>query len=384
LTPYGQRLLEAESEHQPQEEMILFDFDGIRRIPIWLGNESVLTPMDIAASGGIQIRPYPARPPEIQELRLSDVGKVIRRQAAAESTRDILAINSFVRRRNVFREGVALIFQSRKTEQVQVGFVVGGQLSTDYEVQFAEHGGPHKMGIARQMNLNQMWERIEQEFGSGLISQLAPDTVLTPIRQAMSKLIEFGLASWHARAESAEDRSGEATETVTEAQKKLESTRSKLNGLGAYALAPYELEGLLWDAVQTAKSRLTITSSGLSRLTVNTIFLNHLDILLGRGVEVDITTKYAPNAVGGKREDQFDPLRALSERLSRFRNLRMKTEAPKDFFFLFKDDEVAVISSKPFLGEPTPRRTRFTCTVGVVAHDIDAISGIRRVAGSQE
>ena len=103
LTDAGQVRLKNEREEVPQEEMIVIDYDGIRRARVRLTGESVVRTSELHTAGAIQIRPYPAEAPPITELRIPDVTKVIRRQGGEDFRRTVLTLKRIVRRSNVFR-----------------------------------------------------------------------------------------------------------------------------------------------------------------------------------------------------------------------------------------------------------------------------------------
>ncbi|MFX9665259.1 hypothetical protein ABTO78_21610, partial [Acinetobacter baumannii] len=80
-------------------------------------------------AGAVEIRPYPAEPPAIDSLALMEVAKMIRRKANEGFRRTVLALKRTVRRNNLFREAVALVYASDKSTEVQVAFVIDGKLS---------------------------------------------------------------------------------------------------------------------------------------------------------------------------------------------------------------------------------------------------------------
>ena len=67
---------------------------------------------ELKANGAVEIRPYPAEPPGVSELQIPEVTRVIRRQSGEDFRRTVLALKRIVRRYNVFREAVALVFSA--------------------------------------------------------------------------------------------------------------------------------------------------------------------------------------------------------------------------------------------------------------------------------
>jgi hypothetical protein len=134
LTEAGELRLLSDRLEIPQEEMIVVDYDGIRRIPLRLTGESVVRPALLQGTGAVQIRPYPAEAPGVDDLAIPDISKVIRRQRSEDFRRTVLSLKRVVRRNNLFREGVALVYAADKSDEVQVAFVIDDKLSDAYEL----------------------------------------------------------------------------------------------------------------------------------------------------------------------------------------------------------------------------------------------------------
>ena len=77
------------------------------------------------------------------------VTRVIRRQGGEDFRRTVLALKRVVRRSNVFREAVALVFAADKGDEVQIAFAIDGKLSDAYERAFAERGGLAKWASSK-------------------------------------------------------------------------------------------------------------------------------------------------------------------------------------------------------------------------------------------
>src|ERR1700736_5206432 len=63
LTEAGELRLGMDRLEVPQEEMLVIDYDGIRRTPLRLTGESVVCASELHGTGAVQIRPYPAEAP---------------------------------------------------------------------------------------------------------------------------------------------------------------------------------------------------------------------------------------------------------------------------------------------------------------------------------
>jgi hypothetical protein len=123
LTEPGHVRLGFERDEVPQEEMLVIDYDGIRRAPLRLTGESVVRASELHTDGAVQIRPYPAEAPAIDELAIPDVRKVIRRQRGEDFRRTVLALKRIVRKNNVFREAVALCLLAKSPPKYKLGLL---------------------------------------------------------------------------------------------------------------------------------------------------------------------------------------------------------------------------------------------------------------------
>lgn len=142
-------------------------------------------------------------------------------------------------------------------------------------------------------------------------------------------------------------------------------------------LACYEQDELLAEAVERAGSELLVTSAGIQPTIVNGYMLRDLDKAVADGVRVQVTTFLQPQAEprGG---DRYDPLSELTKRSAAGR-LQLVQANRGEFFYLVQDDRLAVVSTRPFLGEVV-RRSGFARVEGYVARDPRIVARIRELA----
>ena len=151
LTEAGEQRLLQEQLEVPQEEMLVIDYDGTRRVPVRLSGTSVLRASELKAIGAVEIRPYPAEPPDVSELQSPEVTRVIRRQGGEDFRRTVLERQRVVRRSSESREAVALVFAADKGDEVQIAFAIDGKLSDAYERAFAERGRTSQNGLHQSL-----------------------------------------------------------------------------------------------------------------------------------------------------------------------------------------------------------------------------------------
>jgi hypothetical protein len=379
LTDIGTKALSEACRYEPQEEMLVIDYDGIRRKPVWLGNESVLRASDLAASGAVQVRPYPAVPPRIDELSIPEVTRVVRRQAGPEFPRDVLTLKRVVRRYNVFREAIGLVYRNKKTKEVQIGFVVADRPAEDYELEFARHGGPKKMGLVRGIEEADNWARIRRRLGTQLY-QLLPDEVTLAKRRSDVAVARESVRVHAAKVEGTvgSDRL-RAREEFIFARDQLLVAEHALDALKLRPLAPYEQRELLEEAITEAQNEILVSSSGLDPYVVTGYFLRAIDQAIERGVRITVESTFNPIEPLKKQKAAYDPLAELVARHKQQSGFKLKKGRHEEsLFYLFKDEDLGVLSNTPFLGERR-RRTNFLCISGVVSSHPDVVSAIRQL-----
>lgn len=377
LTDVGEVRLAEERQEVPQEEMLVIDYDGIRRTPIRLTGQSVVRAAELRQLGAVEVRPYPAEPPLITELPIPEVSRVIRRQAGEEFRRNVLALKRIVRRNNVFREAVALIYAAERGSEVQVAFAIDGNLSEIHERTFAEHGGPRKMGFLKMLGAGDERRRLERVLGKDIMRRLPDASSMPAIRKAEADAREEIRAILPAAQAQRSSKAGPAIAALKAAEERLSIARHELETLPICEMAPFEQDELLVEAIAKARRSLIVTSAGLSPSIVNGFMLRDLDRLAAERVEVDVASFLAPK-LEARSGDAYEPLVELTRRAKR-NSLRLMQMKRAELFFLIQDDELAVVSNRPFLGG-VGRRTGFHRVEGLVARSQELIERIKDIA----
>jgi DNA-binding MarR family transcriptional regulator len=378
LTEAGDLRLLQEREELPQEEMLVIDYDAIRRQPLRLTGESVVRAFELNNSGAIQIRPYPVDAPAIEELGLLDVTKVIRRQAGDDFRRTVLALKRIVRRNNVFREAVALVYAADQSDEIQVAFAIGDKLSEPHERAFAENAGPRKMGFVKTVGAADARRRLEKLVGRAMIKRL-PDPLQLRLARREEAEASANVISVRPIAERVTGRARHADPSVVAlaaAEERLQIARFALDTLEVRSLACFEIDDLLDEALKSARRSLLVTSAGLQGAILNGYRLRAIDHLVASGVKVEIETALEPQIAS--RGSQYDPLAELTKRSDRGA-LALRKRAPEEFYFLIQDDALAVIANRPFLGEKS-RRKGFMRVEGLVTRRAELVEEIRTIA----
>jgi hypothetical protein len=126
LTARGHDVLAKAKESSPQDEMLVFLYDRLTLKPVRLPPEQLLAPSNVDSKRTIEIRPYPAEGPDIDQIGLPDVLQVLTEQAGGRGVfgRDLLRLKRIVRRVRLYRPGVALVYKKVRSSEIQIAFIV--------------------------------------------------------------------------------------------------------------------------------------------------------------------------------------------------------------------------------------------------------------------
>ncbi len=375
LTEIGEERLAQELMEVVREETLVVDYDGIRRTPIRLAGENVVRASELKSAGAVEIRPYPAEAPSVDELSIPEVSRAIRREAGDDFNRTVLGLRKVLRRNNVFRDAVALVFAPLKGEEIQVAFAIGGKLSESHERAFAWHGGPKKMGFVKTVAGDQPRRRLDRLLGRDAVRDCVPDEQVVAARQEEASAVA-AVQSLRPAAASA-GRSSEPARALATAEERLAVARHALVRMPLRPLACYEQDDLLFEALEQANRELLVTSAGMQPTMMNGYVLRDIDRLISNGVKQRFTSFLAPQ-VEPRGGDHYDPLSELTRRANAGQ-LQLEQAARSEFHFLVQDDRLAVISTRPFFGDVV-RRSGFSRVAGYVAREPRLVEQIRALA----
>ncbi|UAB88707.1 hypothetical protein I5192_15990 [Ruegeria sp. SCSIO 43209] len=372
LTELGEKRLANERQEELREEMLVVDYDGIRRFPVRLVSSSVRRASELRSFGAIEIRPYPAEPPSISELSIPEISRVIRRQGGEDFRRTVLALKRVSRRSNVFREAVALVFASNSGSEIQIAFAIDGKLSEQHERAFAERGGPKKMGLIKAVSEGRTRQYLQRVVGREMVKSFPdPNELVEARRQHLAAESEVRSILPAAQYKK---RSSAAAKALQEANEKLKVAEHSLLSMTTRPLACYEQQDLLDEAIANATHSLIITSAGVQPLLLNGFRLREIDRLCESGVDVHVETVLR-TPTEPLKGDKFDPMFELVRRADQ-KKLSIGRHSRRSLFFLIQDNELAVVANRPFLGEVN-RRSGFIKLDGLVTRSPQNVQQIR-------
>lgn len=378
LTALGEERLAQDAQEVIQEEMLVIDYDAMRRKPIRLAGENVVRASELKTFGAVEIRPYPVEPPSVSDLAIPEISRAIRRRDGEDFRRNVLALKQIVRRNNVFREAVALVFAAERGSEVQVAFVLDGKLSESHERAFAENGGPRKMGFIRKIGERSTRQGLQRLIGrerfAAMTNSMMMKDALKEEAESRSQVRSIALA---VDSNMTRRTLNPAAPALEAAQERFALAKHALDTMDIRPLACFEQDELLEEAISSARRSLIVTSAGLQPTILTQHVLRNLENLVAGGVTVDIGSFLRPQNEprGGA---YYDPLSELTKRAQAGR-MNLHRTRRSAFFYLIKDDDLAVISNRPMLGDVV-RRTSFQKVEGVIIRDTRRVNEIRELA----
>ncbi len=359
LTGKGRQVLHAAVSIRPQERILHFGFDGLLFRPILVEKAYLVRPKEARDLGLREIPFLPPRRPELPDLSIEDIDKIIQKAGGGRGDlQELLAITSIESRDLFFMSAVMLIFRSNSTTEVQVSFVLDGRSSDDRAHAFASKDGlklqgikgrrPQKeVDIAKDFGVADLSESIEQT-DQAQQSVIDAEENAERIRQSLSETSEGG------RRDAEEKR-------LVAAEHKVEEARSALREMTQRWLYCADHPPLLRRALTETKTRLLLISPWIRDSVVDIPFCGALEELLKQGVDVYIG--YGLVDGGPKASKEKPPITfAAKERLeslqSKYPKFRLKLLGDTHAKILLSDTAFAISGSfnwLSFKGDPNKK-----------------------------
>jgi len=363
LTSKGKKISAEQEQIIPLEQTVVFCVDGLTRKPQFYPLEGLFKPRELKDLGVPEVRPFPARPPELHEIDIKDVIEIVRLDAGKDDTpRQLLQITSIERRDRVFLDAVALAYRAEEGVEIQVDFAIDGRLAREHGQAFARANGVEKSklfrGLLDTVNPPSIAELIGEDISKQVKNvakeQSNPKALQNAVKKAREKISI-------ARIEAAKT-SISPTTTDLQYENRIESDEltdieHKISGLQVRPLAVYEHATLLKDAIDTAKDRLLIISPWIRRAVVNQEFIRFLKKTLDRGVNVYIGYGLGNEDDGEKKRDA-DARKDLEKLMKSYDRFFFKRTGDTHAKVLIKDHDYFIITSFNWLSfKGDPHRT---------------------------
>ena len=358
LTQKGRITLDSNEIIAPEERTFPIHFDAIFRKPTLYRFQKLLKYKDIKEEGLVEIEIYPQKRPQLSEISTGDIERILKNiQSLTEQRRDVLAIRSFDNVKKGFIRAVALLFRGCSDDnEIQLGFMIDGRLSTEHELAFAQTEG---------------FTRLVSKLISGSVEhpeiQDAKQNIqLSPSHEAAAVEIDASLIDAELRVgeneeglrlADSEHEKALLLQRLKESEETLEKLRVEARRLPIRNIYVLDHLPLLQDAITNAQQRVMIISPWIAAKVVNRDFVRRLEQLLerrgsvyiGYGISTDETQDLHPRDRAA-RED----LRQLADKYSNFYFVRLGNTNAK---ILIKDSEFAAVTSFNWLSfKGDPRR----------------------------
>lgn len=382
LTEKGKDVHASRQERQPQDEAIWIDFDALTRKPINLGREVTVKPSELTAAGRIEIRPYPAEPPKIENLTVPEVQEAVRRQIGRrDEVTEILAINKIARRLRLFRNAVCLVYKAQKSKKIEVEFSINGLLAEEHSRIFAINKGPEKMGFVEGISENDIRTNLRRLLGEAAAKKMAtPQEVSNARVQVSTAQLLFNSAQANYLRGKAKQDEGVLVTNLEVARLRLNEAIGALEKFPVRPLAVYEHQFYLQEAVNSAVQRLVISTPVLLSTVVDHNFIRNLNQLIVGNVEIKIFVQTPPTTEYRRKNSTIDALYKMASRSSRMKIIPM-SRTPINW--LIKDGEYAITSSFPWLAFRDGRRS-FRRESGLIVREAELVSELFAKLQSRE
>ncbi len=356
LTKKSQQALKGEEIIKPRDQTVPIFFDGLTRRPCKHGTASLVLPKDLRDRGIREIRAFPARKPEPDEIDIRDIEDSLKtiRQTSKKVIK-ILRIKEIGRKESRYLPAVALMYKSKTGSDIRVGFAIDGRLSEEHEGAFLSAGGVEKLGIQSSIIDAPPKPSLAQVIGGELASEVeqkvAPEDEAEKLKRriAISKfraeLIRNGEIQGNESGFSSQDVASDESEA-----------KQGLTDLKVRPIAVYEHPPLLDDALQTSQRRLLIISPWITQAVVTPDFLMKLESALDRGVSVHIGYGLDDRKLGRRNQNRGElDLLGLAAKDARLRIVRLGDTHAK---VVLKDSDWVAVSSFNWLSfRGDPKRT---------------------------
>lgn len=356
LTEKGRTTLSTLKETVPQESVVKFVFDPYLRKIRFVSTASLFKPREIKEHGWYEVPLCGAKRPEVENVPLADIDKVLQMlPRREEGSRELLAARRIERREMHFLQCIMLFYRSLSSDEVQVAFYLDDGFSLEHETAFRELGGPEQAGANHALAAPEMPQL--DNLIEGISEQQKVDELLS-LEQEVSTS-----AQPEPSGNAQPVNSAESTELASEAVPN--QAIARLRAMTQRCIRMHEHPGLLRKALTSTKDRLLIISPWITHFVIDNMFVSSLEALLRNGVDVTIGYGLADEE-GTRGADKAKQKPAITDRAEkelsniqkRFDNFKLVFLGNTHRKLLVSDDKFAVVTSfnwLSFKGDPSKK-----------------------------
>jgi hypothetical protein len=314
LTPKGRRVLAEAEVLAPEERVYQLHYDGLLRRVVSPGNLPLYRPQESRELGLFEIPPFPADPPNADELSVTEIKDLFAVIAGGTDVpRDVLAVQGISgRRERVLRRATALVFEALKGIDVEVAFFIDGRPAPEVDHAFAVAEGARKLGILQGLRRERSDNMAASLLPREILAQKADASEVQAIQRRVEGLrqttgeIEERLS--HSTQPAEEDAAREELMRATEG---LVQAEAVLDQFPVRPLEVYDHPAFLRQALTESTERMLIVSPWIRASVVDDTFVGGIRAALRRGVRILI------GYGSGEDERALPKDKAAEERLTR-------------------------------------------------------------------
>lgn len=353
LTAKGQSSLAEAVSVVPQERVVQLIFDPYLKKVLFIPTAALSKPREAKDNGWFELPLCGAKRPEVEDVPLQDLDKVIAKsRSREEESRELLALRRVERREMHFLPCLLLFYKANQGDEVQVAFYKDEAYSVEHENAFRMLGGPEQVG-ARHVALPAEPPTLGKATSGDLKQDIAAVLDVDSTRVTEASKAEVASVKppggAYQLASNEEGRAGAAA-----------------SGKTLKVVRCHEHPTLLRKALGTSQKRLLIVSPWIRDQVVDRNFIGSLEALLRNGVDVYIGYGLSEDEGKPKAIDQARSKPPISKRAKsdlealqkRFKNFRFRFVGNTHRKFLVCDNKFAVSTSfnwLSFLGDPKAR-----------------------------
>ncbi len=363
LTKKGERTLREAQIIVPEERSFTINFDGLLRYVRWYGRleRNLLSSRYLRQQGMMEIPAFPAKTPELLDIKLTDVDQIIsqaekERKRTRSRERELLALKTIERRERFFQPALALIYKAKDRDEVQIAFAIDGRLSPEHEQAFARANGAKKLRILENLKDSECKKLAEDILGREFVAQ-APLPEVEDIKDKVASVratIETTRQTIERTQTDHEKK--ELEQQLQAANQEIEKLQAQLNAFPSRWLGVYEHRPLLEQALRDSQERLLIISPWIRANATNKWLIQQLEELLKRGVNVFIGYGLGEDDNQKTRDKKAE--KAIEKLNQQYDNFCLKRLGDTHAKILISDSKFAVVTSFNWLSfKGDPKRT---------------------------
>ena len=304
LTEKGRTALTELRSIEPEERIIKLVFDPFLKQVAFVPASALMRPREIKELGWMEVPLCGAKRPEVVDVPLTDIDKVLQRLPRKDDeARELLALRRIERRELHFLPCVVLFYRAISGRDIQVAFYRDEGFSFAHEAAFRELGGPEQIGANHVLKGSSL-----EDLGPIVQARTGIDSLEDIVK------LEAEIAAAAAAPTGSPSSRGIETQGLLVASG--EDAKRKLRAMTQRLVRCHEHPRLLHKALTESKHRLLIISPWITHQVVDDSFVAALEALLVSGVKVFIGYGLAEDDDAGQK-GKARRKAAISERAQR-------------------------------------------------------------------